>query len=738
MKNTANFLLAILCCAFLIANAVAFDEIELDNWVPSDFDDFEEQPLVIDPGPPINPDDPIITSGDCSDYIDLTGRLLPLSEFGTTVGASNDYGPFSERPPCWRGTWPDINDPETKNPDLICAGPDVAYKWTAPVSAEYTFSLCGSYFDNGLLLYRFTCPDEPTYPDDFICGGDDTCYLRAKLRYIHLDEGEEILIIVDGYGNNADYFELRIYESEIDDMDWWMDLQIETFHIPGAAACIIKDGQIDWTGAYGLANIEENRPVENTTLFTLASISKTVSVAAVMQLWEDGLLELDNDVNDYLPFSVRNPQFPSVPITIRSLLSHVSSIDDCWNTLWALETHGVDSPIPLGEFLEEYLTPDGIYYDSNCNWRASPAETEYHYSNVGVALAAYVVELLNPDDLSFSDYCRQYIFDPLGMNESAWFLSELNIDNLAMPYDWNGYNQIPYGHFGHPWYPSGTLRSNTPELARHLISFMQYGRIDDIRVLDSTTVDMMTTIQYPNQNSRRGLVWYWTYFGIRPVWGHGGKFPGVRTRMFYSPDENTGVIVLTNGEASYALSAMVAHLFEYAGGPSGIVAGIVTDQDSNPIDNVYAKTIGYTRLDYSNPDGEYTIGGLIDGTYDVRFRHPDYAEITVENVAVALGETTYVNITMQSPCDYVIGDYNGNGDFNVSDIIDSFSKLKTGSPEPGIVCECPAYSGDDWAVAMDVNNSCGFNIADVIAAFSKLKTGEPELEPCEACPPLGG
>ncbi|MEE9552762.1 MAG: hypothetical protein V3W18_00580 [candidate division Zixibacteria bacterium] len=90
----------------------------------------------------------------------------------------------------------------------------------------------------------------------------------------------------------------------------------------------------------------------------------------------------------------------------------------------------------------------------------------------------------------------------------------------------------------------------------------------------------------------------------------------------------------------------------------------------------------------------------------------------------------------ESVCGYYLpGDFNGNWEFNVADIIASFSKLKTGSPESGFFCECPAGSGVDWAVAMDVNNNCIFNIADVIAAFSKLKTGSPELVPCEYCPP---
>jgi len=97
---------------------------------------------------------------------------------------------------------------------------------------------------------------------------------------------------------------------------------------------------------------------------------------------------------------------------------------------------------------------------------------------------------------------------------------------------------------------------------------------------------------------------------------------------------------------------------------------------------------------------------------------------------------TVIKYNQSSPCgNYVIGDYNGSGIFNVSDIVESFSKLKTGSPEPALLCECPPGSGNEWAVAMDVNNTCNFNIADIIAGFSTLKTGSPELIPCEDCPP---
>jgi hypothetical protein len=88
------------------------------------------------------------------------------------------------------------------------------------------------------------------------------------------------------------------------------------------------------------------------------------------------------------------------------------------------------------------------------------------------------------------------------------------------------------------------------------------------------------------------------------------------------------------------------------------------------------------------------------------------------------------------PCNgYVIGDYNGSGAFNVADIVDGYSRLKTGLPEPAYECECPLDSGHLWPVAMDINNSCAFNVADVVNGYSFLKTGQPEPSPCELCPP---
>jgi hypothetical protein len=90
------------------------------------------------------------------------------------------------------------------------------------------------------------------------------------------------------------------------------------------------------------------------------------------------------------------------------------------------------------------------------------------------------------------------------------------------------------------------------------------------------------------------------------------------------------------------------------------------------------------------------------------------------------------------PCgDYVVGDFNGSGVFNVADVVAGYSRLKTGLPNPYFQCECPPLFGQFWVVAADVNNSCAFNVADIVDGYSNLKTGSPELIPCEHCPPEG-
>ena len=196
---------------------------------------------------------------------------------------------------------------------------------------------------------------------------------------------------------------------------------MDFYHVPGLSACLVQGNQIAWTGSYGLANIGANQPVEDTTLFCLASVSKPFISTAVMQLFEAGYFDLDDNVNDYLPFAVFSPYYPDSLITIRMLLTHLSGIDDNWDVMGALITYGYDSPIPLEDFLEDYLVPGGAYYNSALNFTYTIPGYSYEYSNIGACLAALMVEHLT--GLGFNDYCRANIFEPLGMNETSFYLT---------------------------------------------------------------------------------------------------------------------------------------------------------------------------------------------------------------------------------------------------------------------------------------------------------------------------
>jgi CubicO group peptidase (beta-lactamase class C family) len=321
-------------------------------------------------------------------------------------------------------------------------------------------------------------------------------------------------------------------------LDSFIQSEMENGSVAGLAACRITDNGPYWFNGYGLANIETDTPVEVETLFMLASISKTITATALMQLWEDGLFELDDDVNEYLPFPVVNPWHEKVPITIRMLLTHTSSINDNWSIM---PYYLGDSPIALGDYLDDYLSPTGENYDPDNNYNGWAPGTTWDYCNTAIALAGYLVELLSGQP--FDQYCRQQIFLPLRMYETAWHLADLHPAHIAMPYYWDGSDFLPYGHYGYSDYPSGQLRTSVDQLGRFLAAYINGGEYQGARILETATVNMMLTLQIPAVNTFQGLVWR----KMGTAWGHGGGDLGVNTTMYFEPAMDRGVVVFTNG-----------------------------------------------------------------------------------------------------------------------------------------------------------------------------------------------
>lgn len=339
---------------------------------------------------------------------------------------------------------------------------------------------------------------------------------------------------------------LTILSAQITAMDSVVNSEMKRMHIAGFEACAIKDGKIIWTGYYGYQNLEKRIPVNEKTLFDVASTTKTITCAALSQLLSQKKLNLDDDINKYLDFKVRNPNYPDIPITIGQILRHRSSICDNADYLsqfW--DFNNGDPKIPLNVFLRDYLSANGVHYDVKNNFLPTAPNTQSKYSNIGIAIIGYIVERISGKP--FSVYCKENIFVPLSMNRTGWFLSEIDSQNVAMPYHYNdsSHTYQPLGHGGFPDYPSGALKTNIDELSHFLIAWTQKGKWANRQVFDSLTIQQLT----PTEINLGFYVWFLCATNKSAIlYCHTGSGNGISTFISYNPINKKGLIFLTNGD----------------------------------------------------------------------------------------------------------------------------------------------------------------------------------------------
>ncbi len=198
-------------------------------------------------------------------------------------------------------------------------------------------------------------------------------------------------------------------------LDSLIQVKMKEHHIPGVEFIMVKDGEIFFSKGYGHADLEQTILVDPAqTLFRICSIAKVVTGTAVMQLVEQGRIDLDRDVNEYLSlFKIKN-KFPQ-PVTMKHLLTHTGGFDDMYlNKVGRTKAE----QMPLGDFLAKRLPPI-----------ITPPGEVYTYSNLGNALAGYLVEVVSGQD--FADYAVENIFKPLEMNHSNFRLPDSLAPNLS-------------------------------------------------------------------------------------------------------------------------------------------------------------------------------------------------------------------------------------------------------------------------------------------------------------------
>ncbi|WP_422082177.1 serine hydrolase domain-containing protein [Ulvibacterium sp.] len=370
------------------------------------------------------------------------------------------------------------------------------------------------------------------------------------------------LLITTGYAQK-DYK----YES--------LDTIIQSFmserNILGFATCIVKDNTLTWSKSYGLADIGLNTPMSIDGIMNIGSISKTFTTVAAMQLWERGLLDLDRDINEYLDFKIRNPKYSDRPITIFQILTHTSSIQD--GPAYHHSYSCGDPTISLYDWIYANLNSNGKYYNDGSNFtKLSPGDNK-RYSNIAFGLLGLIIE--NVSKKPFNEYCQKHIFKPLGMDNTGWFLSEVDSSKHIKPYAYitdHNKNELLENKrlytkdskfevnsfvenclYSFPNYPDGLVRTSVRELSNYMIAIMNGGEYNGKRILKKDTIDKMLSLQLKG-NTSQGLCWHTYEFDSTSIhhtlWGHTGGDPGITTYLFFNKADNTGIITFQNTATS--------------------------------------------------------------------------------------------------------------------------------------------------------------------------------------------
>ncbi|SPU43470.1 D-alanyl-D-alanine carboxypeptidase precursor [Brevundimonas diminuta] len=355
--------------------------------------------------------------------------------------------------------------------------------------------------------------------------------------------------------------------NEASDFDALVNAEMLRAGIPGLALGYAREGRVQLTRGYGVADLVSRRPVTVNTVFPLASVTKPVTATVVMQLVEQGRLGLDDAVGPHLGFPLANPHHPDAPITVRQLLTHTSSLSDAKYYEIDFRTPGKDASLSLDALLEGYLAPGGAYYDAEkCFSTASPG-AQWDYCNIGIALLGHLVERISGQDLRV--LARATLFAPLGMSSAAWTIADTPQAVAVTNYDIVDGRPSKVEPMGFPDYPVGTLRASAADLIRFVAASANGGEAAGVRILGEDAMAQMLTAVRPQGLARwlsgQGLGWQRSLVDGVQLFNHAGGDPGVFTFAFVDPATRSGLVVLTNvtttSESMKAVKAIAGRVF---------------------------------------------------------------------------------------------------------------------------------------------------------------------------------
>jgi len=319
-------------------------------------------------------------------------------------------------------------------------------------------------------------------------------------------------------------------------------------NIAGVVISVVKDGRIYCTKGYGYADVSQRLPVDSgRTLFRIGSISKLFTWTAVMQLVEQGKLDLYADVNSYLDFKIPH-DYPN-PITLNHLMSHTSGFEE--------RTFGIQPGTP------DQLTPLGRWLKTHIPARVRPPGEFSAYSNYGASLAGYIVERVS--GIPFDEYIERNIFIPLGMANSSSRQPPPNhlLKNLSQGYRFfnSEYHPQPFETFNVA--PAASFSASAMDIAKFMIAHLNNGGYGEATILQPAAAKLMHTRNFSHDPRLSGWAHGFIEMNMNEqhVIGHAGEISFFHSRLMLFPDHNMGIFIATNTEGGDAITKSFQRVF---------------------------------------------------------------------------------------------------------------------------------------------------------------------------------
>lgn len=319
---------------------------------------------------------------------------------------------------------------------------------------------------------------------------------------------------------------------------------MEKYEAVGLAVSVVKNGDLIYSESFGKKNLDTGEALSTESLFRIASISKSFSATAVMQLAEAGRLRLDDDVSGLIGFRVRNPAYPDDRITLKMLLSHTSGLNDS-----------------QGYFTLDVIDPARNDSVQKCYNSYRPG-AGYQYCNLNFNMVGTIIERVSGE--RFDQYIRHHILEPLGLY-GGYCVDSLDKTRFATLYEYDGaakklaaapaaylprseeIRNYVMGRSTPVFSPTGGMKISAADLARYMTMHMNRGKYKGGRIISEKSARLMQTPVANAEGYGLALVTSGKLIEGRELKGHTGSAYGLYSIMFFDPDEKFGIVAITNG-----------------------------------------------------------------------------------------------------------------------------------------------------------------------------------------------